>query len=138
MSYPVSGLVRDYVPAGYVSDHPIIPHGMAVVLNAPAVFRFTAPTDPTRHLYAAQLMGVDTTGAEPADAGDLLSGAIVELMRRAGMPNGLSAVGFSPDDVPDLVTGTLPQHRVVKLTPRTVGETDLEQIFTQAMTCWED
>ncbi len=138
MSYPVSGMVRDYVPAGYVSDHPIIPHGMAVVLNAPAVFRFTAPADPARHLYAAQLMGVDTTGAEPADAGDLLSGAIVELMRRTEMPNGLSAVGFGPDDVPDLVAGTLPQHRVVKLTPRTVRETDLEQLFAQAMTCWEN
>ena len=41
MSYPVAGMVRDYHPTGYAGDHPIVPHGMAVILNAPAVFRFT-------------------------------------------------------------------------------------------------
>jgi len=138
MSYPVSGMVRDYIPAGYVSDHPIVPHGMAVVLNAPAVFRFTSPADPERHLYAARLMGVDTTGAEPADAGDLLSREIVDLMRKAGMPNGLMAVGFTLDDVPDLVQGTIPQHRVTKLTPRPFDESDLGHLFAQSMTCWEE
>jgi hydroxyacid-oxoacid transhydrogenase len=45
MSYPVSGMVRDYVPEGYPPGHPLVPHGMAVVLNAPAVFRFTAPAN---------------------------------------------------------------------------------------------
>ena len=136
MSYPVSGMVRDYVPEGYLSDHPIIPHGMAVVLNAPAVFRFTAPADPQRHLYAAQLMGVDVSDADPDDAGELLALAIVDLARRAGMPNGLSAVGYGPDDVPRLVAGTLPQHRVTTLSPRPAGEADLRQLFLDSMTCW--
>ena len=136
MSYPVSGLVRDFVPEGYSSDHPIIPHGMAVILNSPAVFRFTAQTNPERHLYAAGLMGVDVSGAAPADAGELLASAIVALMRQTGMPNGLRAVGFGPDDVPHLVAGTLPQHRVTKLSPRPADEADLKQLFLDAMTYW--
>jgi len=136
MSYPVSGMVRAYVPEGYVPDHPIIPHGMAVMLNAPAVFRFTAPANPQRHLYAAGLMGVDTSGAGPEDAGGLLASAIVDLMRRTGMPNGLSAVGYGPEDVPKLVAGTLPQHRVTKLSPRPFTESQLEQLFLDSMTCW--
>ena len=136
MSYPVSGMVRDYMPEGYVSDHPIVPHGMAVVLNAPAVFRFTAPSNPERHLYAAQLMGVPTADANPDDAGDLLAAAIVDLMRQTGIPNGLSAVGYGPDDVPELVAGTMPQHRVTKLCPRPFDETDLEQLFLDSLTCW--
>lgn len=136
MSYPVSGMVRDYRPEGYVSDHPIVPHGMAVVLNAPAVFRFTAPSNPQRHLYAAQLMGVPIADANPDDAGDLLAAAVVDLMRQTGIPNGLSAVGYGPDDVPELVAGTMPQHRVTKLCPRPFDETDLEQLFLDSLTCW--
>jgi hydroxyacid-oxoacid transhydrogenase len=136
MSYPVSGMVRDYAPEGYDVDHPIIPHGMAVVLNAPAVFRFTAPADPERHLYAAQLMGVDVSGVSAEDAGKVLASAIVGLMRRAGVPNGLRAVGYEMDDVSELVAGTMPQHRVTKLCPRSFDEADLERLFSASMTCW--
>jgi hydroxyacid-oxoacid transhydrogenase len=136
MSYPVSGMVRSYVPEGYISDHPIVPHGMSVILNAPAVFRFTAPASPELHLYAAQLMGSDTSKAKKQDAGEILSSAIVELMRRTGMPNGLSAVGYTTDDVTKLVAGTLPQHRVTKLSPRPFDETDLKQLFLDSMQYW--
>lgn len=136
MSYPVSGMVRDYRPDGYPPNHPIVPHGMAVTLTAPAVFRFTAPANAARHLYAAQLMGVDVSGAAPEDAGELLGSAIVDLMRRTGMPNGLSAVGFEPPDVEQLVAGTLPQHRVTKLSPRPANAKDLEKLFLDALTYW--
>jgi hydroxyacid-oxoacid transhydrogenase len=136
MSYPVSGMVRDYRPDGYPPNHPIVPHGMAVTLTAPAVFRFTAPANAARHLYAAQLMGVDVSGAAPEDAGELLGSAIVDLMRQTGMPNGLSAVGFEPADVEQLVAGTLPQHRVTKLSPRPANAKDLEKLFLDALTYW--
>ena len=136
MSYPVSGMVRDFVPAGYPPDHPLIPHGMSVILHAPAVFRFTAPADPARHLAAARLLGADVRGAAPEDAGEILAGAIVGLMRRVGMPNGLAAVGFGPADVEALVAGTLPQHRVTKLSPRPAGEAERRKLFLDSMTCW--
>jgi hydroxyacid-oxoacid transhydrogenase len=136
MSYPVSGMVRDYVPEGYSPDEPIIPHGMAVVLNAPAVFRFTAPVNPERHLYGAQLMGVDVSEASAGDAGEILATALIDLMRRTGVPNGLEAVGYGPDDIPELVAGTMPQHRVTKLCPRSFDEADLEALFLDAMRYW--
>jgi hydroxyacid-oxoacid transhydrogenase len=136
MSYPVSGMVRHYVPEGYPPGVPLVPHGMAVVLNAPAVFRFTASVNPELHLYAAKLMGQDISGAKPEDAGDILSNAIVELMQKVGMPNGLKAVGFSPEDVDKLVQGTLPQHRVTKLSPRPASAEDLKQLFLDSMVLW--
>lgn len=136
MSYPVSGMVREFVPPGYPQNAPLVPHGMSVILNAPAVFRFTAPTNPTRHLHAARLMGQDVGGASPEDAGDLLSDAIVTLMRRVNMPNGLSAIGYSPADLDRLVEGTLPQHRVVKLSPRPVDAPELRRLFTDSMSLW--
>ena len=136
MSYPVSGMVRDFVPEDYPPDEPLIPHGMSVVLNAPAVFRFTAPTNPERHLYTARLMGADVSEASPEDAGDLLSDAIIKLMREIDVPNGLKGVGYSSDDVDKLVAGALPQHRVIKLSPRPVDESSLRQLFLDSMTLW--
>ena len=136
MSYPVSGMARGFVPPGYPSDHAIVPHGMSVILHAPAVFRFTAEANPGRHLAAARLMGAETRGAAPEDAGEILAGAVVEVMRRTGMPNGLAAVGIGPEDVGALVAGTLPQHRVTKLSPRPAGEAELRRLFLDSMTCW--
>jgi hydroxyacid-oxoacid transhydrogenase len=136
MSYPVSGMVRDYVPEGYPPGHPIVPHGMAVCLHAPAVFRFTAPADPAMHLYAARLMGRDVSKARPEEAGEILAQAIIELMRKVGMPNGLKVVGFGPSDVDKLVEGTLPQHRVTKLSPRPAGPEELKQLFLDSMVLW--
>jgi hydroxyacid-oxoacid transhydrogenase len=136
MSYPVSGMVRNYVPEGYPAQRPLIPHGMAVVLNAPAVFRFTAPANPKLHLYAAKLMGKDISGASADDAGEILAGAVVEMMRKVGMPNGLRAVGYGPDDIGKLVEGTLPQHRVTKLSPRPASAEDLKKLFLDSMTLW--
>ena len=109
---------------------------MSVILNAPAVFRFTGSTDPERHLEAAALMGVDIADARLEEAGDLLAGAIVELIRRLGLPNGLAAVGYTEGDVEDLVAGTLPQHRVTKLCPREVTAAELRQLFLDSMTLW--
>ncbi len=136
MSYPVSGKVRQYVPPDYPDDHPIIPHGMSVILNAPAVFRFTAQSNPQLHLYAASLMGEDISEAGPEQAGDLLAGAVINLMRKCGIPNGLKAVGYTFQDVETLVEGTLPQHRVTKLSPRPATAVDLVQLFMESMTIW--
>ncbi|MBI4219353.1 MAG: iron-containing alcohol dehydrogenase [Chloroflexi bacterium] len=136
MSYAVSGNVREYVPAGYPPGHALVPHGLAVILCAPAVFRFTAPANPERHRHAAQLMGVDMAGVGLEDSGETLAAAIIDLLRTLGMPNGLSAVGYGPADVDRLVEGTLPQHRVIKLSPRPVEATELRRMFLDSMTLW--
>jgi hydroxyacid-oxoacid transhydrogenase len=136
MSYPVSGMARSYFPEGYPTDYAIIPHGMSVVLNAPAVFRFTGQADPERHLEAARLMGMDITHAKKKDAGEILASAFVALMKKTGMPNGLGAVGYTAKDVDKLVEGTLPQRRVLNIAPRPVTADDLRALFLESMTCW--
>ena len=136
MSYPVSGMVRDFKPTGMITDHAIIPHGMSVVLNAPPVFRFTGPARPDRHLQAAQIMGADISNASPDEAGHILADQIVAMMKHLEVPNGLSAIGFTESDIPALVEGTLPQHRVTKLSPRPANAEDLEHLFKDAMVAW--
>ena len=136
MSYPVSGMVRNYYPAGYPSAKAIIPHGISVILNSPAVFRWTAESDPARHLRAARLLGFSAREDELADAGEILAEQIIKLMRRLDLPSGLAAIGFTDRDIPDLVAGTLPQHRVTKLSPRPADNGDLSQLFAAAMRYW--
>ena len=136
MSYPVSGMVRDYWPEGYEVDEPLIPHGTSVVLNAPAAFRFTASACPGRHLEAAEALGANTAGAKPEDTGMILADCIIEYMRRLGIPNGLSEVGYTRDDIPAMVERVIPQPRLTKLSPRPVDEQQLQAIFEDAMTYW--
>jgi hydroxyacid-oxoacid transhydrogenase len=136
MSYPVSGMVRSYQPPGYSVDHPMVPHGISVILNAPAVFRFTAGSAPERHLQAAAALGADICRAKNEDAGKILSDRLLELMQRLNVPNGLRALGYTSGDIPALVEGTLPQHRVTKLSPRPAGADDLAQLFEAAMVAW--
>jgi hydroxyacid-oxoacid transhydrogenase len=136
MSYPVSGMVRAFQPAGYAADHPIVPHGMSVILNAPAVFRFTAPACPERHLRAAEALRAPCANADARDAGKILADCITELMERLGMPNGLRSIGYGAEDIPALVAGTLPQHRVTKLSPRPFSEEELARLFENAMVAW--
>ena len=136
MSYPVAGMVENYVPEGYAIDYPLVPHGFAVIVNSPAVFRFTAPTCPQRHLRAAAVLGADCSGAKDEDAGAILADHIVSLMRQLGAPNGLSALGYDRQHIPALVEGTLPQHRVTKLSPRAADAEELGGVFEDALSYW--
>jgi len=133
MSYPVSGMVRDYYTEGYPREHPLVPHGFSVILNAPAVFQFTAPACPERHLEAAAALGADVSRCKQQDAGKILTDRIRWFMRRLKVPNGLKEIGYTTADIPKLVEGTLPQHRVTKLSPRPVGSEEVSALFEAAL-----
>jgi hydroxyacid-oxoacid transhydrogenase len=136
MSYPVSGRVKNYRPADYPPEHPLVPHGFSVIVNAPAVFRFTASACPERHLRAAEALGAGISRAKPEDAGKILADTLVAILRRLNVPNGLRALGYTSEDIPALVEGTLPQHRVTRLSPRPAGREALAGLFESAMTVW--
>ncbi|MBX3070351.1 MAG: iron-containing alcohol dehydrogenase [Thermomicrobiales bacterium] len=136
MSYPISGKVKSYIPPGYPDDHPMVPHGMSVILTAPAVFRWTAEANPERHLEAARLLGAETGDVPLEMAGAVLSQRLIEIMKLTGMPNGLAELGFGEADLDALVAGTTPQHRVTKLSPRPASDDDLKELFRSSMTYW--
>ena len=136
MSYPVAGQVRDYRAPGYATDHPLVPHGLSVILNAPAVFRFTAASSPHRHLQAAEALGVEIAHRRPDDAGRVVADRITWFMQRLGVPNGLRAVGYTPSDIPALAEGTLLQRRLTTLSPRPADLEQLSAMFQEAMVAW--
>jgi len=126
MSYPISGLNKKgpkYKHPGYVTDLPIIPHGISVALTGPAVFQFTAPSSPDRHRQALAIFNYTTvsdasiTKIPDRDLGVHLYEAIARFLDNLGVPRGLKAVGYNSSDIEMLVEGTMPQRRVLDLAP---------------------
>ncbi|WP_116049405.1 hydroxyacid-oxoacid transhydrogenase [Amycolatopsis palatopharyngis] len=131
--YPIAGMVRDYEPEGYPPG-PLVPHGQSVSLTAPAAFRFTFPTDPARHLRAAELLAPDAPRQD--DPRDQLPAVLASLMRDIGIPSGLAEVGYDKADVDGLVAGAMKQQRLLGVCPRPVTDQDLSSIFRTSMTNW--
>jgi hydroxyacid-oxoacid transhydrogenase len=121
MAYAIAGRVKTFAPAGYPTA-PIVPHGMAVALGAPAVFARFVAFAPDRHREAAALLG-----------GDELAPAVHALSTRVGVPASLAAVGYTAADIPDLVAGTLPQQRLLANCPCDVDAACLTELFHAAL-----
>jgi len=136
LSYAVSGLAKDWHVPGYPEGKSLVPHGMAVVLNNPSVWRYTAPCCPERHLRGARCLGADAAGAGPGDAGEILARRVIEMMRATGMPNGLTALGFDATHLEALTAGAEPQYRVIKNAPKDVPRDDLTGLFRAALSYW--
>lgn len=136
MSYAVAGLRHSFRMPGYPEDKPLVPHGVAVIVNAPAVFRAFGVTNPDRHLECAKLLGADIRGAWRDDAGDLLAGQVCRLMQAAGMPNGVGAVGYGSDDIDALAAGTMAQTRLIANAPKPIDENVVISLFRSALSYW--
>ena len=140
MSYPISSQNPGrYRHAGYETPQPLIPHGVSVAVTAPAVFRFTGPSNPDRHLAAAEIFGVDISTIKKESAGDVLSEALASfLVNLGGQPRGLRELGFQSSHLDDLVEGTIPQRRLLMLAPNlsedvSVEREQLRRLFEDAM-----
>lgn len=139
MSYPISGQNPGYTHAGYQTSHPIIPHGVSVAVSAPAVFRFTGPSNPERHLQAAECFGVDISNVKKESAGEVLAEALQKFLADlGGQPKGLKDLGFRREHIDGLVEGTIPQKRVLMLAPglaEELGEErdQLRKLFEESM-----
>lgn len=136
MSYSVAGLVKGFQPEGYPAQEPICPHGMSVIVNAPAAFRYTGGACPERHLEGAQLLGAEVRDAAPQEAGEVVARHLEVLMRTTGMPNGVAGVGYDRGDIPGLVEGAYAQQRLLRNAPRPVDEEALAGLYSAAMRYW--
>jgi len=133
LSYGVTHLMQDITTDGYAVQSPFVPHGISVAVSAPAIFRYTAEAAPERHFEAASYLQSDLKGAAAVDSGEALATRLIELMRKTGVPNGLSSVGFAPADVPALAASSSRQMRAIANSPRETNLVDIENIYSAAM-----
>jgi hydroxyacid-oxoacid transhydrogenase len=134
-SYNISGRIRAYRPDDYPGAEPIVPHGISVIMTAPAVFRFTAYTDLERHSRVATILGA---AEHPLDgAGEALADRIAHFMKRMDVPNGLNALDYTEQDIDVLVEGTLPQKRLLAISPvPDIQASQLASIFRNSMSIY--
>ena len=128
-AYPIAGAVKNYRASGY-PEMPMVPHGQAVSVTAPQVFRWTYPGDPERHLRAAELLSGRTFTA--TDGADALAQVLQELMTDIGIPSSLADFGYQRADVETLVEGTMKQTRQLAVVPRPVTREALAAIYTDS------
>ncbi len=121
-AYPIAGLKHSYRPAGYPDDHPFVPHGISVIVTAPAAFAWTYEADPERHDRAAELLG-----------GTSLPEVLMDLMKDLGVPTSLTELGYTEADIPALVEGAMAQQRLLVGAPREPSEDDLADILRASL-----
>ncbi len=132
-AYPIASLKHEYMAPGYPTDHPFIPHGISVIVTAPASFRFTYPAAPEKHRRAAELLA----GKPLPDADEnTLPDVLIALMRDVETPRGLRELGYDESDIPALVAGAMKQQRLLAQSPRPVTEDDLAAILRASMQNW--
>src|SRR5262249_20182601 len=101
---PIPGFKQEYQPPGYDESHKFVPHGHSVIVTAPAAFRFTYEAMPDRHRQVAEWLA----GEPLPDAGpDTLPDVLRRLMRDIDAPRGIAELGYTEDDVPALLEGTI-------------------------------
>jgi alcohol dehydrogenase class IV len=122
LAYPIASLKHDWRPAGY-GGAALVPHGFAVAVTAPAVFRFVEDAVPDRCATASRLL----------DGGDDLSASLERLIEDVGAPARLSELGYGEDDLTALVRGALDQQRLLVGSPREAGADELEDLLRASL-----
>lgn len=129
-SYPIAGLKHAWAPPGYPGEAKFVPHGLACAITAPAAFELVEAAVPERCRRAAELLTGQPVAADDHDA---LARATRQLMVDIGCPTTITEVGYTADDIPDLVAGAMLQQRLLAVAPLPVGEAELERVFTASL-----
>lgn len=85
-----------------------------------------------RHLQAARALGVNTTNLREEDASKALVDRLLQIMNRLKVPNGLKALGFTENDIPELVQGNskLSKPPIANFLFRNVATTSRDKIIS--------
>ncbi|NNK96142.1 MAG: iron-containing alcohol dehydrogenase [Desulfobacterales bacterium] len=68
--------------------------------------------------------------------GKNLADGLINIMRAIGVPNGLSGVGYTADDLDALADKGWKQRRVVENAARQITKEEMGKIFAGALSYW--
>ena len=116
--------------ASPLTAHHGVAHGQAVASALPHVVRFNAADAGAAAVYRelAELAGLVECGASSERAADALASWIESLLRSAGLPTTLAALGVTRAELPDLAAEAARQW-TAGFNPRAVGVAEFRALF---------
>ena len=124
------GLVHGMAhPMGSLHD---IPHGVANALLLPTIMEFNMPTRVEKYGVIARHMGADTTGMTPEQAAQAAVDAVRALSVRVGIPQRLSDLGITEQDIPALAKQAIADV-CTPGNPRDVTIEDITELYKKVL-----
>lgn len=135
----IAGMAFSNVGLGLVHGmaHPLgslfdIPHGVANALLLPTIMRFNMEKCIDKYPAIARAMGVDTTGMTAEEASVAACDAVQALAVKVGIPQHLSELGITENDIPRLAEQAL-SDVCTPGNPREVTLNDIEDLYKKVL-----
>jgi 4-hydroxybutyrate dehydrogenase len=123
--------------AAHSMAHPLstvagVPHGLANAIVLAHIMEYNKPSSTARLGDVAQAMGCNVEGRSEKDRADAAIEAVQNLTERIDIPQSLSAVGVTADQIPEMVKQAVddPNHLT---NPRPCTAADFESLYNQAL-----
>lgn len=124
------GLVHGMAhPMGSLFD---VPHGVANALLLPTIMRYNKEKCLNKYPAIARAMGMDTTGMTAEEASDAACDAVQALALRVGIPQHLTDLGITENDIPRLARQAL-EDVCTPGNPRDVDLATIEQLYRSVL-----
>lgn len=133
LAYTNAGVGVNHAMAMAIGGELHSPHGVTVATLLPASLRYNAIVSPERHARVAEALGADLTGCGRMERAEAAADAVDRLLADLDLPDGLTALGASVDDVPRLAEKTLALERLTTGNPREVTREDVEAMIEQSL-----
>lgn len=124
------GLVHGMAhPMGSLFD---VPHGVANALLLPTIMEFNMPACLNRYPEIAKAMGIDVSGMTKEQASQAACDAVKDLAIKVGIPQHLSELGITAEDIPALAQQAL-EDVCTPGNPRDVTLDDIKALYAKVL-----
>jgi alcohol dehydrogenase class IV len=108
-------------------------HGAGNGLLLPHVMRFNLPACLPRFARIAQLLGCELDGLSEEEQAQEAIGAVQELSRDIGIPQRLSELGLSAEQIPTVAAKGFLAQRILRVNPRGITQQQMEDLLNEAL-----
>ncbi len=124
------GLVHGMAhPMGSLFD---VPHGVANALLLPTIMEFNMPACLNKYPETAKAMGIDVSGMTKEQASQAACDAVKDLAIKVGIPQHLSELGITAEDIPALAQQAL-EDVCTPGNPRDVTLDDIKALYAKVL-----